>query len=88
MDIARQLATQSLSVSNIELYKGGRTIQMTLDDELVASVDQVVKDHPVCFCAQGIKERVKQVNINLLEKKHKRGYGKHPADKAEFSVWE
>lgn len=35
-----------------------------------------------------IKNAVKQVNVNQLEKKHKKGYGQHPADKTEFSVWE
>lgn len=35
-----------------------RTIQMTLDDELVATVDkncQKIKDNSLCFCTQGIE---------------------------------
>jgi metal-responsive CopG/Arc/MetJ family transcriptional regulator len=68
-----------------------KTIQMTLDDELVATVDQVVKKLKTtrsAFARKALRNAVKQVNIDLLEKKHKKGYGLYPVDKAEFSVWE
>ncbi|MBI5058084.1 MAG: ribbon-helix-helix protein, CopG family [Nitrospirae bacterium] len=68
-----------------------RTIQMTLDDELVASVDRVVKRLKTtrsAFTRKALKDAIKQVNINMLEKKHKRGYECHPVGKKEFSVWE
>jgi len=68
-----------------------KTIQMTLDDELVATVDQVVrklKTTRSAFTRKALRDAVKQVNVDQLEKKHKEGYGKHPADKTEFSVWE
>lgn len=68
-----------------------RTIQMTLDDELVATVDQVVKKLKTtrsAFARKALRNAIKQVNVSLLEKKHKKGYAQHPADKAEFSVWE
>ncbi len=68
-----------------------KTIQMTLDDELVATVDQVVKKLKTtrsAFARKALRNAVKQVNIDLLEKKHKKGYGLYPVDKADFSVWE
>ena len=68
-----------------------RTIQMTLDDELVATVDQVVKKLKTtrsAFARKALRNAIKQVNVNQLEKKHKKGYGQHPAKKTEFSVWE
>ncbi len=68
-----------------------RTIQMTLDDELVATVDKVVKELKTtrsAFARKALKDAVKQVNIKMLENKHKKGYGHHPVDKTEFSVWE
>ena len=68
-----------------------RTIQMTLDDELVATVDQVVKKLKTtrsAFARKALRNAIKQVNVNQLEKKHKKGYAQHPADKMEFSVWE
>jgi metal-responsive CopG/Arc/MetJ family transcriptional regulator len=64
---------------------------MTLDDELVATVDEVVKKLKTtrsAFARKALRNAVKQVNINLLEKKHKKGYGQHPVDKMEFSAWE
>ena len=68
-----------------------RTIQMTLDDDLVAAVDRVVKKlHTTrsAFTRKALKDAVRQVNADLLEKKHKIGYARHPAGKTEFSVWE
>ena len=68
-----------------------RTIQMTLDDELVATVDQIVKKLKTtrsAFARKALRNAIKQVNIDQLEKKHKKGYGRQPADKSEFSVWE
>jgi metal-responsive CopG/Arc/MetJ family transcriptional regulator len=66
---------------------------MTLDDELVATVDQVVKKLKTtrsAFARKALRNAIKQVNVIQLEKKHKKGYGQHPAaaDKTEFSVWE
>jgi len=68
-----------------------KTIQMTLDDELVATVDRVVRELKTtrsAFTRKALRNAVKQVNVNHLEKKHKTGYGQHPTDKTEFSVWE
>jgi metal-responsive CopG/Arc/MetJ family transcriptional regulator len=64
---------------------------MTLDDELVATVDQVVKKLKTtrsAFARKALKDAVKQVNIKMLENKHKKGYVQHPVDKTEFSVWD
>jgi metal-responsive CopG/Arc/MetJ family transcriptional regulator len=68
-----------------------RTIQMTLDDDLVVSVDRVVKKLKTtrsAFTRKALKDAIKQVNVNILEKKHKQGYERHPVGKTEFSVWE
>jgi len=68
-----------------------RTIQMTLDDDLVASVDRVVKKLKTtrsAFTRKALKDAIKQVNIDMLEKKHKKGYELHPVGKTEFSIWE
>jgi len=68
-----------------------RTIQMTLDDELVATVDQVVKKLKTtrsAFARKALRDAIQQVNIKMLEDKHKKGYGRHPVDKTEFRLWE
>lgn len=68
-----------------------RTIQMTLDDDLVTAVDGIVKKLKTtrsAFARKALKEAIRQVNINQLEKKHKKGYETYPSGKTEFSVWE
>ena len=68
-----------------------RTIQMTLDDELVEAVDKLVKKLKTtrsAFARKALREAIKQVNITVLENKHKKGYERYPVGKSEFSVWE
>jgi metal-responsive CopG/Arc/MetJ family transcriptional regulator len=64
---------------------------MTLDDDLVDAVDKLAKKLKTtrsAFARKALREAIKQVNIRSLENKHKRGYDRHPAGKAEFCVWE
>jgi len=68
-----------------------RTVQMTLDDELVSAVDNIVKKLKTtrsAFARKALKDAIRQANINMLEKKHKKGYEHYPVSKTEFSVWE
>ena len=68
-----------------------RTIQMTLDDELVKKVDAILKELNTsrsAFTRHALLEAVKQHNINRLEQKHRQGYAAHPVNKEEVSVWE
>ena len=68
-----------------------RTIQMTLDDDLVEAVDKLAKKLKTtrsAFARKALREAIKQVNIKSFENKHKRGYERYPVGKAEFSVWE
>ena len=68
-----------------------RTIQMTLDDDLVDNVDNVVKQLKTtrsAFTRKALQDALKRVNIAMLEKSHKNGYERFPAGNSEFSVWE
>ena len=68
-----------------------RTIQMTLDDELVESVDMLVKELNTsrsAFARDALREAVKRFYTDLKEEKHRQGYVSHPVNKNEFSVWE
>ena len=68
-----------------------RTIQMTLDDELVKKVDTIANAlHTTrsAFTRNALREAVKQYNIDRLELKHRQGYADNPVNKEEFSVWE
>ena len=68
-----------------------RTVQMTLDDDLVATVDKLVKKLKTtrsAFARQALRDAVKQADIKMLEDKHRKGYESHPVGNLEFSVWE
>ncbi len=68
-----------------------RTVQMTLDDDLLKAIDRLVKKLKTtrsAFARNALQEAIKQDNIKALEKKHKKGYAIYPVGKTEFSVWE
>ena len=68
-----------------------RTIQMTLDDDLVKAVDRVSKE--LCtsrsaFARKALRDALARHKLEQLERKHRRGYEQHPVAADEFSVWE
>ena len=68
-----------------------RTIQMTLDEDLVEKVDIIASELNTtrsAFTRDALREAVRQHNIRRLESQHREGYVKHPANQAERSVWE
>ena len=67
-----------------------RTIQMTLDDDLVESVDRIVRDLKTtrsAFTRQALWAALERHHKNQLEQQHRRGYELHPVTSNEFSVW-
>ncbi len=68
-----------------------RTVQMTLDEELIESVDKIVKELKTTrssFTRKALREAIERLNVRMLEEKHRKGYKLHPVRKYEFSVWE
>jgi len=68
-----------------------RTIQMTLDDDLVKKVDAIANELQTtrsAFTRDALREAVQQYNIRCLEMKHRQGYAVHPVNQEEFSIWE
>ncbi len=68
-----------------------RTIQMTLDEELIEEVDKIVKELETtrsAFTRVALRKAINNIHVSRLEKKHRRGYEIHPVNKGEFSVWE
>lgn len=68
-----------------------RTIQMTLDDDLVRAVDRVSKQlhtNRSAFTRKALREALARYNLEQLERKHRQGYERHPVGVDEFSVWE
>jgi len=68
-----------------------KTVQMTLDEELLAAVDKMVrklKTTRSAFTRKALMDAIERLNVNRLEQKHIQGYTQHPVAKDEFSVWE
>lgn len=68
-----------------------KTIQMTLDEDLVKAVDRVSKElhtNRSAFARKALREALARYSLERLERKHREGYERHPVDADEFSVWE
>ncbi len=67
-----------------------KTIQMTLDEELVTTVDRVVKSlHTTrsAFTRDALRLAIRNVHIAALEERHRRGYLNKPVVLKEFDAW-
>jgi metal-responsive CopG/Arc/MetJ family transcriptional regulator len=68
-----------------------KTIQMTIDEDLVKEVDRVarrLKTTRSAFARAALREALEKHRIAALEARHRRGYEQYPVTKDEFSVWE
>ena len=68
-----------------------KTVQMTLDEDLVNKVDKLVKKLDTTrseFTRNALREAIRKYNISKLEDKHNKGYKNHPISKDEFEIWE
>lgn len=68
-----------------------KTVQMTLDNDLVSAVDRVSKQLHTsrsAFTRMALREALASHGVKQLERKHREGYERHPATADEFSVWE
>ena len=68
-----------------------KTVQMTLDENLIASVDKVAKRLGTtrsAFTRQALKTALQEVRMNELERKHRMGYKRKPVKRGEFEDWE
>lgn len=68
-----------------------KTIQMTLDEDLVKAVDLAAKrmnTNRSAFTRKALREALVRHSIEQLECKHRQGYERNPVEAAEFSVWE
>jgi len=68
-----------------------RTIQMTLDDDLVTAVDRVSKELRTsrsAFARKALRDALARCTREQLERRHRQGYARYPVAVDEFSVWE
>jgi len=65
-----------------------RTVQMTIDDDLVKAVDNVSKELHTSrseFTRKALRDAITRYRLEQLERKHRRGYERHPVAADEFS---
>ena len=68
-----------------------KTVQMTLDEDLVKEVDRVAKllgTSRSAFTRRALRDAIARHSTAQLELKHRRGYEQRPVAADEFSVWE
>ncbi len=68
-----------------------RTVQMTLDEELVEAVDRVSRrlgKSRSAFTREALREALARVRVKALERRHREGYQRKPVRSGEFSLWE
>ena len=68
-----------------------KTVQMTIDEELIETIDRIVKKLKTtrsAFTRYALREAIDRLNISQLEEKHKKGYDTNNVKQSEFSVWE
>ena len=68
-----------------------KTIQMTLDEDLVKEVDRATKKLHTsrsAFTRRALREALSKLAVSNLESRHRKGYELHPAHGDEFGVWE
>ena len=68
-----------------------KTVQMTLDDDLVKAVDEVVKQSKTSrseFTRKALRNSIKQFRDEQMEDSHRAAYKRNPVGVEEFSVWE
>jgi metal-responsive CopG/Arc/MetJ family transcriptional regulator len=67
-----------------------KTVQMTLEPELVARIDRVVrrlKTTRSAFARQALREALARLDSAEREAKHRRGYQAKPVKPGEFDGW-
>ena len=68
-----------------------KTVQMTLDENLVKAVDTVAKKLGTtrsAFTRGALRSALREVHVRELESKHREGYKRKPVKRGEFSGWE
>lgn len=68
-----------------------KTVQMTLDEELVGAVDRAVRELGTtrsAFARQALRRALKDLQISRQEERQRLGYKRKPVQSDEFADWE
>jgi metal-responsive CopG/Arc/MetJ family transcriptional regulator len=67
-----------------------KTVQMTIDEDLIAQVDRAarrLKTTRSAFTRQALRDALKRLSTLQRESRHREGYAAHPVRVGEFDVW-
>ncbi|MGH9464288.1 MAG: CopG family transcriptional regulator [Thermoanaerobaculia bacterium] len=67
-----------------------RTVQMTLDEELVARVDRAARKLGTSrsgFTREALRAALATLVERQLERRHRQGYEANPVRRGEFDAW-
>lgn len=68
-----------------------KTVQMTLEENLLAEVDKPAKKMGTtrsAFARQALRAALSQLKAEEKENRHREGYARKPVRQGEFSGWE
>ena len=68
-----------------------RTVQMTLDEALIEAVDGAVRRLGTtrsAFTRRALTDALERLRVEALERRHRRGYERQPAERDEFAGWD
>jgi metal-responsive CopG/Arc/MetJ family transcriptional regulator len=68
-----------------------KTVQVTLEPELVDEVDRAVARLGTSrsgFTRDALRRNLVRLEREELERRHREGYARHPVEPGEFDVWE
>ena len=67
-----------------------RTVQMTLEPELVAQIDRTAKRLGLtrsAFARRAFAAAIERLQAQELERRHAKGYRRKPVRRGEFDAW-
>jgi metal-responsive CopG/Arc/MetJ family transcriptional regulator len=68
-----------------------KTIQMTIDEELLDQVDATSAElgmNRSAFIREALRQAMEYLRVAQMEQQHAAGYAQHPVQPGEFDVWE
>ena len=68
-----------------------KTVQMTLDPDLVTDVDRAAARLGLtrsAFASRALRQALERLRLDALEERHRGGYRRKPVRRGEFDRWD
>ena len=81
---------RTLKFYTIVAERAVKTVQMTLEPDLVARVDRVARRLGVtrsAFTRRALRAALDRLHVRELEDQHRQGYRRKPVRRGEFGAW-